>query len=451
YQFSWSPPIGLHPNVPLPMDTISALNGGDYWVTVTDAAGCTAVSPVFNVEEAPPLQIVISNIVNIICKGDSTGQVSCGVSGGLPPYSLLWNNGLTQTNLNHLPAGNYQATATDLRGCSVVSTVAQIQEPALPMGITLNSLKDDKCGKQEGSIQLTVTGGITPYQYLWNNMAVTASQSNLPAGIYQLTTTDNLGCSIVSPLYTIQQLALPILLLDSIITAVPCKGDSTGAIQTSFTGGTPPYQYAWSNGASTPYLQNIPAGNYFLTVSDAAGCFDFWTFPVTQPVEALFATWTKDSTAGGWTITLSPGGGQPPFHIQWDEKSGNQTGPVATGLAPGLYRVTVTDGLGCMRTFAIPAGSFVSTRLPELFSNIVLAPNPTTGLARLSVDLLHPEPLEIRVFNTLGQAVFTRAVTGKNATHVIPLDLSGQEAGLYWLLVRLPDGQYKTIRLILTE
>ena len=451
YQFSWSPPIGVHPNVPVPADTISALNGGDYWVTVTDAAGCTAVSSVFNVEEAPPLQIVISNIMNIVCKGDSTGQVSCGVSGGLPSYSLEWNNGLTQPNLSGLPAGNYQVTATDLRGCSVVSTLAQIQEPALALGITLNSLKDDKCGKQEGSIQLTVTGGVTPYQYFWNNMAVTASLSNLSAGSYQLTATDDLGCSIVSPVYTIQQLALPILLLDSIITAVPCKGDSTGAILTSFTGGTPAYQYAWSNGASTPSLQNIPAGNYWLTVTDAAGCFGFWTFPVTQPAQVLGATWTTDSTANGWTITLNPTGGAPQYNIQWDENSGNQTGPAATGLEPGLYRATITDARGCVLTLAIPAGSFVSTRLPELFSKMLLAPNPTAGPTRLFVDLLQAENLEIRIFNTLGQTVLARAVTDKNDKHVIPLDLSGQKAGLYWLLVRLPDGQYKTIRLALTE
>lgn len=451
YQYSWSPPIGLHPDIPAATDTISNLNGGDYWVTVTDAAGCTAASAAFNVEEAPPLQLVITDIVNIICKGDSTGQVSSSVSGGLPPYNYLWNNGINTEDISGLPAGNYQVTATDLRGCSVASTVAQVLEPALALGITLNSLKDDKCGKHEGSIQLTVTGGLTPYQYLWNNMAITASLSNLSAGTYQLTTTDNLGCSIVSPPYTIRQLALPLVLIDSVITHILCKGDSTGAILTSFAGGTPAYQYAWSTGAATPNLFNVPAGNYFLTVSDAAGCFGFWTFPVTQPQQALTAPWATDSSATGWKITLSPGGGVPQYDIQWDEKTGNQTGTMATGLEPGLYRVTITDARGCILELSIPVGTFVATRLPDLFSRILLAPNPTTGLARLEIELQHPEAVDILIFNTLGQPVLTRSVTEKNEKHIIPLDITGQAAGIYWLLVQLPDGQRKTIRLMLRE
>lgn len=451
YQYAWSPPIGLHSNVPQATDTISNLNGGDYWVTVTDAAGCTAVSAAFNVEEAPPLQLVITDIGNIICKGDSTGQVSSGVSGGLPPYNYLWNNGMTEEDVTGLPAGNYQVTATDLRGCSVVSTIAQVQEPALALNITLNNLKDDKCGKHEGSIQLTVTGGLTPYEYLWNNMAQTASLTNLSAGTYQLTTTDNLGCSIVSPQYAIQQLALPLVLLDSVITHVLCKGDSSGVILTSFTGGTPAYQYAWSNGASTANLFNIPAGNYYLTVSDAAGCFDFWTFPVTQPLQALAATWTIDSLANGWKVTLNPSGGMPQYTIQWDAKTGNQTGTMAVGLEPGLYRVSVTDAKGCVLELSISVGTYVSTGMPDLVSRILVAPNPTAGPFRLEIDLFQPESLEMRLFNTLGQPVLERSVTEKKDRHVIPLDLSGYPAGLYWLLVQLPDGQRKTIRLMLRE
>jgi subtilisin-like proprotein convertase family protein len=451
YQYAWSPPIGLHPNVPVAMDTISSLNGGDYWVTVTDAAGCTAVSAAFNVEEAPSLQLVVTNIADIICKGDSTGQVSINVSGGLPPYNYLWNNGLEIEDLVGLPAGSYQVTATDLRGCTVVSTQSQVLEPALPLSITLNDLKDDKCGKQEGSVQLTVIGGLTPYQYLWNNMAVTPALFGLSAGTYQLTATDNLGCSIVSPLYTVQQLAAPLVLVDSIITHILCRGDSTGAILTAFTGGTPAYQYAWSTGASTANLFNVPAGNYFLTVSDAAGCFNFWTFPVTQPQQALTAPWTTDSSGTGWQITLSPSGGLSPYNIQWDEKSGNQTGPVAVGLEPGLYRVSITDSRGCLLELSIPVGTFVSTRLPDLFSRLLLAPNPTMGPARLEIELQHPEVVDIRVFNTLGQAVLTRSLEEKKEKHVVLLDLAGHAPGMYWLLVQLQNGQRKTIRLMLVE
>ncbi|MBK9338301.1 MAG: SprB repeat-containing protein [Lewinellaceae bacterium] len=129
FQFSWSAPVGLHPNVPTPRDTASGLTGGNFQVTVTDAAGCTAISAAFNIEEAPPLQLIISNITNIVCKGDSTGSIAVQVSGGVPPYSYLWNNGSTQAGLQQAPAGTYQLTLTDVRGCTLVSAPAIVHEP----------------------------------------------------------------------------------------------------------------------------------------------------------------------------------------------------------------------------------------------------------------------------------------------------------------------------------
>ncbi|MBL7775409.1 MAG: T9SS type A sorting domain-containing protein, partial [Saprospiraceae bacterium] len=449
YQFSWSAPVGLHPNINLPRDTALGLTGGDYRVTVTDAAGCTAVSPVFNIEEAPPLQLNISQISHIICKGDSTGVISVQVSGGVPPYNYLWSNGASQPQIQQLPAGVYQLTVTDVRACTLVSAPAEVHEPPTAINIVLNSITHDKCGVQKGAISLQISGGISPYQYSWSNGAGTASISSLPAGMYQLTVTDNQGCSRVSPVYEVTQGAAPLLLADTVLTQVLCRGDSTGAIQPAISGGTPAYQYFWSNGASGPALQQVPAGNYVLTVSDAAGCTALYHFSLTQPTQKLAATWSADSSAGAWSVTLSPTGGVPGYDIRWDAQTGNQMGPVAGGLEPGLYRVTVTDANGCQLALSIPVGTFTGVDSPLWTAELLLAPNPSAGRSEVHIQVSRPEAVRVRVFDVAGRLVLENEHPEKEQAHRFEFDLSDQPAGLYWVSLRFSNGQGRTLRWVI--
>ncbi|MEQ1744016.1 MAG: MopE-related protein [Saprospiraceae bacterium] len=448
FQFSWSAPVGVHLNVPVPRDTAFGLSGGDYRVTVTDADGCTAVSTMFNIEEAPDLQLNIEDIVTIMCKGDSTGSIATQVSGGVPPYGYLWNNGAALADLTNLRAGTYQLTVTDVRGCSVVSAQAVVHEPGAPLEFALDGLSPDKCGKNEGAIALHVTGGVPPNTYLWNNGAQTAAISNLPAGIYQLTVTDNLGCVRESQPYTVLQLASPLEVPAPVVVDVACRGDSTGTIVPAVTGGTPAYQYAWSNGSTSASLANIPAGSYTLTVSDAAGCFDFWNFTVGQPATALSAIWTTDSTASGWSVTINPQGGTDPYDIVWSAATGGQTGPVATGLASGIYSVTISDANDCALVLQITVGSVSSAEAPNGFARLLLAPNPTAGRTRLLLDLDAPLAAEVRVFSNIGRVVWQTGFGEKNRQHALWIDFSDQAAGIYRVLVRLENGALRVVPVI---
>ena len=448
FQFSWSPPVGLHANIQAPQDTAKNLSGGEYWVTVTDAAGCTTISTLFSVEEAPNLLLSITKIISNICKGDSTGKINSNISGGVPPYSYIWTNDATLDSVQNLKAGSYAVTATDSRGCTAASPPVQITEPAAALKIVLDQLTPDACGKQEGAIQLHLTGGSTPYHYLWDNMATSASLANLPAGNYQLTTTDNLGCTIVSPVYEILQLAPPLVLLDTAIQDVLCRGDSTGAINPSVGGGTPGYNFAWSNGAITPSISNIPAGNYTLTLSDSKGCFDLWNFSVKQPATALIVTSATDSLSNGWTITLSPGGGLPGYDIQWDSKTGNQTGPVASGLETGYYSVTVIDQNGCSKILGIIAGTSGTSALPDAGWHILLAPNPVGSSATLAVELPAAGALRVRIFSETGQLLLEQSAPEKQSLHRMQLDLSALPAGYYIAMLHTEDGRFRSIPLI---
>lgn len=448
YQFAWSPPVGLHANVPVATDQATGLSGGIYSVTVTDADGCVAVSEQIVIEEAPIILLGVATTTNVLCKGDSTGAIVMALSGGLPPFELLWNNGATTLALDSLPAGNYTLTATDFLGCVVTSPVIQITQPAVGLEIVTNTVQQDKCGDGGGAITLTVLGGTLPNMYLWNSGQQTPSITGLPAGQYQLTVTDQAGCTKVSQVYEIQALAPPLQIAET-VTDVLCNGGNTGAISVAASGGTPAYGYFWNNGQSGPNLSGLSAGNYLLTLTDAAGCFKFSAYTVGQPA-ALSATPTVDSSAGTWTAALDVAGGVAPYDIQWDAAAGNQTGPVATGLTSGFYGVTITDANGCLLALEVQVGT-VGTQQPEIISSLLLFPNPTNGRVALTARLERASGLEILIFNQLGENVFSRKTTGLAADHVVPIELDGLAAGVYFVRVQMENGKGKVVRLVVTE
>lgn len=448
YQFAWSPPVGLHPNVPVPTDQATGLSGGMYRVTVTDATGCVDVSEQFVIEEAPPVLFSIVSQTNVLCKGDSTGAIVTALSGGLPPFGFLWNNGATTQSLDSVPGGVYRLTLTDFFGCTFVSSEVVITQPATGLQIITDSVRQDKCGDSGGAIFLHVLGGAPPNTFQWNSGQQTQVVTGLPAGQYQLTVTDEAGCTKVSPLYDIQALASPLQIMET-VTDVLCNGGNTGAITVAASGGTPGYNYFWNTGNSGPAQTGLSAGNYTLTLTDAAGCFKFSTISVGQP-PALAATWTTDSSGGEWMVSLDVTGGIAPYDIQWDAATGNQTGPVASGLEPGFYSVSITDENGCLLALEIQVGT-VGTELPETISYLQLSPNPASGLATLTVQLKQPLGLDVLVFNHTGQLVLSLNRSERGLYHVVPLELEHLAAGVYFVKAGLENGEGRMLRLVVSR
>lgn len=447
YQFAWSAPVGLHPNRPNPIDSAINLAGGYYSVTVTDAAGCTGASDIYLIEEAPPLSLFIGNATNVLCKGDSTGAIPASMSGGLPPYEFLWNSGQTTANIQQLPAGIYQLTATDYRGCTAISQPVEIEEPDGVLTVNLVQLTDDICGTGAGAIDIQMTGGTPPNQYLWSNGKITPDINGLSAGVYQLSVTDLHGCTAVSPPYLIEALSDPIGLSSIVINPVQCHGDSTGTIDVMASGGSPAYQYFWSNGQSGPVIQHIPAGTYLLTVTDQSGCSHDFGIGVSEP-PALQATWESQPGPGGWTAVLHISGGAPPYEFLWNAAAGNQTDSIATGLSSGYYAATVTDAFDCILILNnIPVG-MIGTHQPDADWQISVAPNPTGGMLFLSIQQAVPQDLTLEIWSDMGQMMLRRVVEEKTANLNIALDLSGRPAGVYRVLVRRSDGSLASQRIV---
>ncbi len=319
---------------------------GTYNVTVTDANGCTTTST-GTVTQPPAALTATAAVTNVLCNGNSTGTVNLTVTGGTSPYAFLWSNGATSEDLTAVEAGSYSVTVTDANNCTTTA-VAVITEPEV-LSATAGLTHVLCFGESTGGINLVVTGGVEPYTFLWSNGASSEDLTDIPSGTYTVTITDANGCTTTSG-GTITQPAAA-LAAGTVVTNVLCYGNPTGGINLTVTGGTLPYIYLWSNGAVTEDLINIPAGIYNVTITDANGCTTTSTGTVTQPSAALAATAAvTDVLCNGnstGTVNLTVMGGTSPYAFLW---SNGATSEDLTAVEAGSYSVTVTDANNCTTT-----------------------------------------------------------------------------------------------------
>jgi hypothetical protein len=164
-----------------------------YTVTVTSTDGCTVTATQGVSVVAPP--VPMASISHITCNGLSDGSVDLSVSAGLSPYNYVWTTAQTTQDLSGLVVGTYRVTVTDANGCTGSNT-SVVTEPPVLSGSIVGVLAT--CLSTNGTANLTVTGGTTPYQYVWNNSTSTEDLSGLGFGTYTVTVTDNKGCTKTS-------------------------------------------------------------------------------------------------------------------------------------------------------------------------------------------------------------------------------------------------------------
>ena len=342
YSYAWSG----GPTTP----TINNVSAGTYTLNVTDDLGCTETYEYIINEPEGPLTIQLET-EDVKCFGESTGAINATITGGTENYTFAWSNGETTQNINTLNAGSYTLTVTDDLGCTE-NMSATINEPAAPLA--LSSVGTDVLchGGNNGSIDLTVTGGTTPYSYTWSNGGTvvlsdtTQDLSDLTADEYFVYVEDANQCTdTLSTL--INEPSAPISVTAS-ITDIECFGSSNGIIDISVNGGTPNYTYSWSNGQTTEDLNAVSAGTYTVTITDQNGCVKTESFDVDQPSAALtVSTFGKDVRCNGassGSIQSTVTGGTMPYTYNWS--NGQITQNVAN-LSAGNYTLTVTDANGC--------------------------------------------------------------------------------------------------------
>ena len=202
--------------------TATGLCAGDYTVTVSDFNGCSSIGSV-TINEPAFLTISISGN-DVSCNGASTGSATVVAGGGTSPYSYIWSEGSVLAINDSLIAGNYSVTVTDANGCTINSSVMVSEPTSIVISTTV---VNPACGASDGKITASVTGGTSPYSYLWNDSSTTSIITGLPAGSYSLTVTDFNGCEQSSVVGLSNAGAAS---LSSVITNVLCNGSTNGAI-----------------------------------------------------------------------------------------------------------------------------------------------------------------------------------------------------------------------------
>ena len=337
------------------VEDLDNLTAGTYSVTVTDRYGCSANTSILVGEPATTVSISGSTIVDENPYGSSHGSIDITVTGGTPGYLYEWKDSdgniiSTSQDASGLPGGTYTVLVTDSNGCTdeEVFTVNYVGGPLMATQIIATDVLCN--GESTGSVDLEVIGGATPYNYNWtkDGSAITQTTqdlSNVAAGIYAVTITDA-NSNTTTATATISE-PTSVLSVSSSATNVSCKDAGDGTIDATVTGGTSPYQYKWTNGATSQDLSDLAPGSYTLTVTDANGCTATTNNSITEPSALLLTalmTETKCATSGTGALDLTVSGGASPYSYAW---SNNATTQDLTGLTAGSYSVTVTDANTC--------------------------------------------------------------------------------------------------------
>jgi gliding motility-associated-like protein len=354
---------------------IGNLPAGTYTCKITDANGCElkllplSVYPSYGLTEPPALNIssVVSSSTtggfNLNCNGDNNGSVNITVSGGsgsgyLYNWSTANGSGIVagQEDQSTLTAGTYHLDVTDQYGCHVIADYTLTEPPKLSTTLVPTHITCAAPLFDNGSIDLTVSGGMPPYTYLWSNGAVTEDISGLPQGNYSVIVTDANGCTTTNNV-TIN-LPPPVQytkeLSDYHSFNIRCNGNSDGFIKITPTSGTAPYSYIWSNGNTTNEISNLTAGSYTVTITDALQCKATETISLIESGKLDMTVDLSTSIAGGFNINcagantgsidITPVNAAGTAYYSWLDGSASRT---RTNLYAGNYTLILVDDNNC--------------------------------------------------------------------------------------------------------
>jgi gliding motility-associated-like protein len=372
------------PNGPYSTKDISGLVAGTYVATVADFYGCVLTpQPSFTLTQPTPLgfnaskSVAVDGINNINCAGGK-GSITLSVSGGsIGNYTYLWSttngSGIIQGQRDQfaLTAGDYTVVVTDLNGCSSSKNITLTQ----PLPVTTQLIpKHITCypvGFSNGSINLTVAGGMGSYSFSWSNGATTEDIANLTQGLYKVIVLDGNGCQKKDSA-TIK--LPPSLTISSNVPAfngfnVSCYGLVDGSIKVTPTSGVAPFIYSWTGPGFTSSNQNISGlikGQYTLMVTDSNQCKTSQIFNLNEPGKFSMDITPSLSRFGNYNlncagdstakITIDPVNGVGAVAYHWSD--GN-IAKVRTGLPAGKYNIIILDQNNCH------ADSSITLRQPD--------------------------------------------------------------------------------------
>jgi len=395
---------------------INTLTAGNYSILLTDANFCTITTPITLTEPMDTLGFEYSTI-DVTCHGFANGEISLTATGGTPFYFLQWNTGGTVLNINDLTAGYYSFALTDNNGCTVSDSLEITQPDILLSNYAVTPVTCE--GLSDGTIDISPTGGVTPYSFTWYNSDFSLSAQvedlvNFPFDTYQLELRDSFNC--ITEVYILLNEPEELVAIASSVDAT-CSGSSDATIDVEVSGGNPGYTYVWSNGITNQDAINLPSGEYSVLVTDTKNCQDSLTIVIyePEPITIQFDV-TEVSCVDQFNgeIYSYPAGGTGSFTYNWETGS---TEEFVNGLYGGYYALMVTDNLGCqmLDSAFVPTKSQDCIQPPNAFTPNDDLYNDTWHIENINI---YPEA-EIKIFNRWGVLVYNQTNPSEewNAVH----------------------------------
>ncbi len=414
-----------------------------YSVTVTDANTCSATTDATVTVNTLPVASV-TPVSATICQGADTTLTASGGVG------YLWSNAQTTATITVNPAitTTYTVTVADANTCTAstsatVTVIPTMVLTAVPTNVTCN-------GSNDGQVNLTVTSGQQPYTYAWDNGSTTKDITALAPGVYNVLVTDGGGCTATTGATIIEPAALA---YNSTAVNPSCATiPADGSIVTTVTGGTTPYSYLWSNGATTAQLQNAGPGNYTVIITDANSCtvtdafvLDYLYDFTIQAVPAITIS-LGESTTLGYTLTGNAGSVTNLWSPAATLSCADCVSPDAQPNVTTTYNIQVSNTAGCTAT-----SSVLVTVKPDysVFVPTAFTPNNDGNNDVFSIHFGSIKSLaymEISVFNRIGEKVF------QSQDHAFEWDGTykgtAQQPGVFTWVLKLTflDGHREEIR-----
>ena len=402
------------------------LDSGDHTVLVTDDHGCTAPLTV-NFIEPDPMSTVLNASTDVSCFGLSDGTATFTISGGTLPYIVSVDSTLADITLNSedpytisvLWANVYDVHILDDHGCTAQMQIT-IQEPDT-LDAQARVVNHVYCfGRQDGNATVDVEGGTVPYNYAWSDDSHDSDLTNVGAGFYVVTVSDYNGC-IAADTVLIEE---PELLSIELVTLTEsCAGEATAVIDIDALGGTPDYQFNWSNGATTDSIFDLAVGPYTVTVTDMNGCTD--TMTVEVPYHALpdFTVSVTDAYCdrNDGTATVV-GENTNLYNYDWHAEN-NPNAPFNGQLYGGDYILTVDD-------------TVCTLDIPFHIENI---PGPTAHFTADPTTFIQGSTVRYND-QSIGSVVTWEYEFGDGVTEQSPNAIHlYQDEGTYWTVLTVTD------------
>jgi hypothetical protein len=423
FQFNWTAPANLN-------EPVTFFASGN----VVNGTGSTAGDATANTSLTlyPALQ-VSNDIVQPACTNNGIGTITLTISGGQPPYNVVWQDESTGNSFQGGP-GSYSAVVTDFAGNSATLPAELNAYTSLVIESTPT---DVSCfGLCDGSINLNFISGTAPFNILWSNGSVEGELSNACAGIYTAEITDANGCSFV----IMDTIFEPTAITNAPdIQNVTCSGNLDGWIFNNPQGGIAPYTFTWSHDlflteSSAIYLL---AGNYTSTITDFNGCEFSETITIEEPDSLDYSVELfVEGGLGVGEVQMTTNGGTPPY--QWNWLHGDTNEDTTIPELTTSYCI-ITDVNGC----AIQTENFTTITSVENYDfQFELFPQP----ANETLNVTTTQTFErLDILNSTGERIFTMS----NPQRMQQINVSEWSAGSY--ILQLTQGNTSVNRLFLVK